>query len=149
MIYSIKLKLYCHAIYDLLNCYTFVCFFTFQISFVWFQHVLSLLIAVCLQVYEAARKAAIHDTITSFPEKYSTVVGERGLKVMIPLFILDKGLWSTWRIFLHRVFHTIRCGTLPLLDTQVLINMLVGKERNTNFMMTISQIFTDYAFFNS
>jgi len=72
-----------------LYCYTFVCFFTLQISFVRFHHVLSLLIAVCLQVYEAARKAAIHDTITSFPEKYSTVVGERGLKVMIPLFILD------------------------------------------------------------
>ncbi|KEH28215.1 ABC transporter B family member 25, mitochondrial isoform X2 [Medicago truncatula] len=33
------------------------------------------------EVYEAARKAAIHDTITSFPEKYSTVVGERGLKL--------------------------------------------------------------------
>jgi len=73
----------------LLYCYTAVCFFTLQISFVRFQHVLNLLIAVYLQVYEAARKAAIHDTITSFPEKYSTVVGERGLKVMIPLFILD------------------------------------------------------------
>ncbi|PNY06771.1 ABC transporter B family member mitochondrial-like, partial [Trifolium pratense] len=33
------------------------------------------------EVYEAARKAAIHDTIMSFPEKYSTVVGERGLKL--------------------------------------------------------------------
>ncbi|KEH28217.1 transporter family ABC domain protein [Medicago truncatula] len=41
------------------------------------------------EVYEAARKAAIHDTIMSFPEKYATVVGERGLKVMKPLFILD------------------------------------------------------------
>lgn len=34
-----------------------------------------------IQVYDAARHAAIHDTIMNFPEKYSTVVGERGLKV--------------------------------------------------------------------
>lgn len=34
-----------------------------------------------LKVYDAARRAAIHDTIMNFPEKYSTVVGERGLKV--------------------------------------------------------------------
>ncbi|XP_030464281.1 ABC transporter B family member 25, mitochondrial isoform X2 [Syzygium oleosum] len=33
------------------------------------------------EVYEAARHAAIHDTIMRFPEKYSTVVGERGLKL--------------------------------------------------------------------
>ncbi|XP_073037302.1 ABC transporter B family member 25, mitochondrial-like [Primulina eburnea] len=33
------------------------------------------------EVYEAARRAAIHDTIMKFPEKYSTVVGERGLKL--------------------------------------------------------------------
>lgn len=33
------------------------------------------------EVYDAARKAAIHDTIMNFPEKYSTVVGERGLKL--------------------------------------------------------------------
>lgn len=33
------------------------------------------------QVYDAARRAAIHDTIMNFPDKYSTVVGERGLKV--------------------------------------------------------------------
>ncbi|KAL3828999.1 hypothetical protein ACJIZ3_017801 [Penstemon smallii] len=33
------------------------------------------------EVYDAARRAAIHDTITNFPEKYSTVVGERGLKL--------------------------------------------------------------------
>ncbi|XP_054797713.1 ABC transporter B family member 25, mitochondrial [Prosopis cineraria] len=33
------------------------------------------------EVYEAAQKAAIHDTIMNFPEKYSTVVGERGLKL--------------------------------------------------------------------
>ncbi|XP_061347450.1 ABC transporter B family member 25, mitochondrial isoform X2 [Gastrolobium bilobum] len=33
------------------------------------------------EVYEAARRAAIHDTIMNFPEKYSTVVGERGLKL--------------------------------------------------------------------
>lgn len=32
-------------------------------------------------MYDAARRAAIHDTIMKFPEKYSTVVGERGLKV--------------------------------------------------------------------
>ncbi|RWW49883.1 hypothetical protein BHE74_00043896 [Ensete ventricosum] len=31
-------------------------------------------------VYDAARRAAIHDTIMKFPEKYSTIVGERGLK---------------------------------------------------------------------
>lgn len=33
------------------------------------------------QVYDAARRAAIHETILNFPEKYSTIVGERGLKV--------------------------------------------------------------------
>ncbi|CAH8322593.1 unnamed protein product [Eruca vesicaria subsp. sativa] len=31
------------------------------------------------EVYEAARRAAIHDTIMNFPEKYKTAVGERGL----------------------------------------------------------------------
>ncbi|GER35465.1 iron-sulfur clusters transporter atm1 [Striga asiatica] len=33
------------------------------------------------EVYSAARQAAIHDTIMNFPEKYQTVVGERGLKL--------------------------------------------------------------------
>ncbi|MED6204420.1 ABC transporter B member 25 [Stylosanthes scabra] len=33
------------------------------------------------EVYDAARQAAIHDTIMNFPQKYSTVVGERGLKL--------------------------------------------------------------------
>ncbi|CAH1447066.1 unnamed protein product [Lactuca virosa] len=33
------------------------------------------------EVYDAARKAAIHDTIMNFPQKYSTLVGERGLKL--------------------------------------------------------------------
>ncbi|KAK4419789.1 ABC transporter B family member 25 [Sesamum alatum] len=33
------------------------------------------------EVYDAARRTAIHDTIMNFPEKYSTVVGERGLKL--------------------------------------------------------------------
>nr|XP_029124001.1 ABC transporter B family member 25, mitochondrial isoform X2 [Elaeis guineensis]XP_029124002.1 ABC transporter B family member 25, mitochondrial isoform X2 [Elaeis guineensis] len=33
------------------------------------------------EVFEAARHAAIHDTIMNFPEKYSTIVGERGLKL--------------------------------------------------------------------
>ncbi|KAF5782272.1 putative ABC-type Cd(2+) transporter [Helianthus annuus] len=33
------------------------------------------------QVYDAARKAAIHDTIMKFPDKYFTLVGERGLKL--------------------------------------------------------------------
>ncbi|XP_074276168.1 ABC transporter B family member 25, mitochondrial isoform X1 [Silene latifolia] len=37
--------------------------------------------ATAEEVYEAARRAAIHDTIMKFPEKYSTVVGERGLKL--------------------------------------------------------------------
>lgn len=32
-------------------------------------------------MYDAARRAAIHETIMNFPEKYATVVGERGLKV--------------------------------------------------------------------
>ncbi|XP_010433193.1 PREDICTED: ABC transporter B family member 23, mitochondrial-like [Camelina sativa] len=31
------------------------------------------------EVYDAARRAAIHDTIMRFPDKYSTTVGERGL----------------------------------------------------------------------
>ncbi|XP_057544726.1 ABC transporter B family member 25, mitochondrial [Amaranthus tricolor] len=39
------------------------------------------LMATAEEVYEAARQAAIHDTIMNFPEKYSTVVGERGLKL--------------------------------------------------------------------
>ena len=30
-------------------------------------------------MYNAARRAAIHDTIMKFPDKYSTAVGERGL----------------------------------------------------------------------
>ena len=34
-----------------------------------------------IQVYDAARRAAIHDTISNFPDKYSTIVGERGLKL--------------------------------------------------------------------
>ncbi|KAM3692277.1 hypothetical protein ACB098_08G075000 [Castanea mollissima] len=34
------------------------------------------------EVYDAARHAAIHDTIMNFPDKYSTVVGERGLKIV-------------------------------------------------------------------
>ncbi|CAH9074129.1 unnamed protein product [Cuscuta epithymum] len=33
------------------------------------------------EVYDAARQAAIHDTIMKFPQTYSTVVGERGLKL--------------------------------------------------------------------
>ncbi|CAL2263230.1 unnamed protein product [Prunus armeniaca] len=33
------------------------------------------------EVYDAARRAAIHDTIMKFPDRYSTVVGERGLKL--------------------------------------------------------------------
>lgn len=33
------------------------------------------------EVYDAARRAAIHETIMKFPEKYHTVVGERGLKL--------------------------------------------------------------------
>ncbi|KAL8225075.1 hypothetical protein R6Q57_017632 [Mikania cordata] len=33
------------------------------------------------EVYTAARKAAIHDTIMNFPQQYSTLVGERGLKL--------------------------------------------------------------------
>lgn len=33
------------------------------------------------EVFDAARRAAIHDTVMNFPEKYSTIVGERGLKL--------------------------------------------------------------------
>ncbi|PIA59668.1 hypothetical protein AQUCO_00400515v1 [Aquilegia coerulea] len=33
------------------------------------------------EVFDAARRASIHDTIMNFPAKYSTVVGERGLKL--------------------------------------------------------------------
>ncbi|KAH0470441.1 hypothetical protein IEQ34_000164 [Dendrobium chrysotoxum] len=33
------------------------------------------------EVFDAARRAAIHDTIMNFPEMYSTIVGERGLKL--------------------------------------------------------------------
>lgn len=38
---------------------------------------------ISIQVYDAARRAAIHETISNFPDKYSTIVGERGLKVSI------------------------------------------------------------------
>ncbi|KAJ6832440.1 ABC transporter B family member 25, mitochondrial [Iris pallida] len=33
------------------------------------------------EVFDAARRASIHDTVMKFPEKYSTIVGERGLKL--------------------------------------------------------------------
>ncbi|XP_015865940.2 ABC transporter B family member 25, mitochondrial [Ziziphus jujuba] len=33
------------------------------------------------EVYDAAQRAAIHDTIMNFPQQYSTIVGERGLKL--------------------------------------------------------------------
>lgn len=33
------------------------------------------------EVFDAARRAAIHDTILNFPAKYLTIVGERGLKL--------------------------------------------------------------------
>ncbi|XP_011041751.1 PREDICTED: ABC transporter B family member 25, mitochondrial-like isoform X2 [Populus euphratica] len=33
------------------------------------------------EVYDAAQHAAIHDTVMNFPDKYSTIVGERGLKL--------------------------------------------------------------------
>ncbi|MCL7032692.1 hypothetical protein MKW94_013698 [Papaver nudicaule] len=33
------------------------------------------------EVYDAARRASIHDTIMKFPEQYKTMVGERGLKL--------------------------------------------------------------------
>ncbi|GMH12637.1 hypothetical protein Nepgr_014478 [Nepenthes gracilis] len=33
------------------------------------------------EVYDAAQHAALHDTIMNFPEKYDTIVGERGLKL--------------------------------------------------------------------
>ncbi|KAL9382830.1 hypothetical protein Peur_025865 [Populus x canadensis] len=33
------------------------------------------------EVYDAARHAAIHDIVMNFPDKYSTIVGERGLKL--------------------------------------------------------------------
>ncbi|CAN6469543.1 unnamed protein product [Victoria cruziana] len=33
------------------------------------------------EVYDAARRAAIHETIMNFPDKYMTMVGERGLKL--------------------------------------------------------------------
>ena len=33
------------------------------------------------EVEEAAKMADIHDSILNFPDKYETVVGERGLKL--------------------------------------------------------------------
>lgn len=56
---------------------------------------------LCLQVYEAARHAAIHDSIMNFPEKYSTVVGERGLKVIKSSFILDNVFSIFFRFFVQ------------------------------------------------
>lgn len=40
-------------------------------------------------MYDAARRAAIHETISNFPDKYSTIVGERGLKVSILMLYLE------------------------------------------------------------
>lgn len=48
-------------------------------------------------MYDAARRASIHETIMNFPEKYATVVGERGLKV--------------WDI---NLFHGIRAHTVMI-----------------------------------
>ena len=45
-------------------------------------------------MYDAARRAAIHDTIMNFPEKYSTVVGERGLKVSGLLLLTDRCIFQ-------------------------------------------------------
>lgn len=50
-----------------------------------------------IQVYDAARRAAIHDAILNFPERYSTVVGERGLKVIRLVEIM---LYDLLRFFL-------------------------------------------------
>ena len=40
-----------------------------------------MMLANRLQIYEAARAAAIHDTIAGLPNGYDTLVGERGLKL--------------------------------------------------------------------
>lgn len=37
--------------------------------------------ATTTEVYNAAKRAAIHETILRFPDQYSTMVGERGLKL--------------------------------------------------------------------
>lgn len=37
--------------------------------------------ATAEQVYEAAKKAQIHDAIIAMPDGYNTIVGERGLKL--------------------------------------------------------------------
>lgn len=47
---------------------------------------------ISIQVYDAARRAAIHDTVMNFPDKYDTVVGERGLKVR-QCFVMCK-IWK-------------------------------------------------------
>uniref|UniRef100_A0A2P2JNH8 ABC transmembrane type-1 domain-containing protein n=1 Tax=Rhizophora mucronata TaxID=61149 RepID=A0A2P2JNH8_RHIMU len=41
------------------------------------------------EVYEAAKRAAIHGTIMKFPDKYSTIVGERGLKVRTLMLLTE------------------------------------------------------------
>ena len=42
------------------------------------------------EVEEAAKMADIHESILNFPDKYETVVGERGLKL--------SGEYLTWNV---------------------------------------------------
>ena len=62
----------------LINIYEYAFYWFFFLKTNWYD-----------QVFDAAKRAAIHDTIMNFPEKYSTIVGERGLKVrdLVLIFI--------------------------------------------------------------
>lgn len=69
------------------------CLFTLLTMNCW----LVCIMLIHIQVYDAARRAAIHDAILNFPERYSTVVGERGLKVIRLVEIM---LYDLLRFFL-------------------------------------------------
>uniref|UniRef100_A0A0D9WLA8 ABC transmembrane type-1 domain-containing protein n=1 Tax=Leersia perrieri TaxID=77586 RepID=A0A0D9WLA8_9ORYZ len=60
------------------------------------------------EVYDVARRAAIHDTIMNFPDKYNTVVGERGLKTLS----VDR----TSIFIAHRLTTAMQCDEIIVLE---------------------------------
>lgn len=62
-------------------CWEFYIFFYFNLQLLYYLSLPCYQMKCFNKVYNAARQAAIHDTIMKFPQKYATVVGERGLKV--------------------------------------------------------------------
>ncbi|XP_042381475.1 ABC transporter B family member 25, mitochondrial-like isoform X2 [Zingiber officinale] len=88
------------------------------------------------EVYDAARRAAIHETILNFPEKYSTVVGERGLKLSGG----EKQRVSLARAFLKApsiLNKSTRgpswCGIRPLSQPFAIAEWISAIDRSTQF----------------